>query len=339
MRLVIQSGSLAGQIVDLTKDSLTIGRGADNDVVISDNVVSRRHCQIQRAANDWMITDLGSANGTHVNGQRITTPTLLRPGDLIRVGQTTLQAQAIAEPPTLPSVQPIAAQVQAPPMPAQTGSNAWLWVGLGVLFIVLLGVSVLAVVFFTLPKPTPAVAIPSPTTGLALAPSATATPSAMIVLPAVGTPTVSPTVAVTSLPGGERTITPIPTLVPTSTPIKVFPVPKLEKPTKGEKITDSLQVEFSWSTAGVLRAQDAYRVEISIHPQDFGPANIVCTIYTRETAVAVVNKEPRCNDKWQFNPNYHYYWRVQVVAPDGKGGFEPQHGGAPTMIGDFFWAP
>lgn len=341
MRLVIQSGSLAGQTVDLAKDSITIGRNSENDVVIVDNLVSRRHCQIQRVANGWVISDLGSANGTRVNEQRITTPTLLRPGDSIRVGQTTLQVQASAEPSTQPSVQPIAAQVpQAPPMPAQTGSNAWLWVGLGVLFIVLLGASVLAVVFLTWPKPTPIVAIPSPTTGLALLPSATPTPSLPIVLPAGGTPTPSATVVVgTSLPGGERTITPIPTIVPTPTPSKVFPVPRLEKPNKGEKITDSLQVEFSWSTAGVLRAQDTYRFEISLHPQDFGPANIVCTIYTRETAIAVVNKEPRCNDKWQFNPNYHYYWRVQVVAPDGKGGFEPQHGGEPAMVGDFFWAP
>lgn len=338
MRLVIQSGPLAGQIVDLTKDSLTIGRGADNDVVISDNVVSRRHCQIQRAANDWMITDLGSANGTHVNGQRITTPTLLRPGDLIRVGQTTLQAQAIAEPPTLPSVQPIAAQVQAPPMPAQTGSNAWLWVGLGVLFIVLLGVSVLAVVFFTLPKPTPAVAIPSPTTGLALAPSATATPSATIVLPAVGTPTVSPTVAATSLPGGERTITPIPTMIPTTTPTKIFPLPRLEKPAVGARVTDSLQVEFNWATAGVLRPEDQYRLQIAVNATDFGPATIVCTIYTRETAVAVVNKDPKCNDKWQFNPNYHYFWRVQVVAPSGQGTYTELHS-EPATISNFFWAP
>lgn len=340
MRLIIQSGPLAGQVVDLVKDSITIGRNSDNDVVIADNVVSRRHCQIQRTPNGWMITDLGSANGTYVNGQRITTPTLLRPGDSIRIGQTNLQVEASTEPPTLPSTPPVAAQVpQASPMPAQGNSNVWLWVGLGVLFIVLLGASVLAVVFLTLPKPTPVVTIPSPTTGLILLPTAASTPSVPIVLPVVGTPSPSSTVVATLPPGGERTITPIPTIAPTVTPIKVFPIPKLEKPNNGEKITDSLQVEFSWSTAGVLRAQDAYRFEISLHPQDFGPANIVCTIYTRETAIAVVNKEPRCNDKWQFNPNYHYYWRVQVVAPDGKGGFEPQHGGEPAVVNDFFWAP
>lgn len=64
----------------------TVGRLADNDVVIPDPHVSRRHFAILVHANDTCeVHDTASKNGTYVNGQRITCPTRLKPGDEIRM--------------------------------------------------------------------------------------------------------------------------------------------------------------------------------------------------------------------------------------------------------------
>jgi hypothetical protein len=278
-----------------------------------------------------------------VNGQRIATPTLLRAGDSIRVGQTTLRVEESGEPPTIPSAQPVAAQVpQAAPVAAQTGASVWLWVMLGVFFVALLGLSLFAVVWFATPKPTPSIAILPPTAtlqGLSTLPTRTAAPTGVAVS-VTGTPTVLPTVLATPASGGERTITPIPVIMPTITPIKMFPVPRLDKPSKGEKVTDSLQVTFNWTAVDVLRPDDRYRLQVSESQNDFEASSLVCTIYTRETFIAVVNKDPKCNDKWQFNPSFHYFWRVQVVAPTIEGKYGEQHSPTETApISDFFWAP
>ena len=64
----------------------TIGRLPDNDVVVSDGYVSRRHCAILVHAGDGCeLHDVASKNGTFVNGQRLTRPQHLNPGDEIRM--------------------------------------------------------------------------------------------------------------------------------------------------------------------------------------------------------------------------------------------------------------
>lgn len=88
--LVVDSGSLAGKIFTLT-DGLTLGRQADNDIVINDPGVSRRHARFGRdAAGVWSVADLGSSNGCFVNEVRIEGPTVLQPGDRIRVSNTAM---------------------------------------------------------------------------------------------------------------------------------------------------------------------------------------------------------------------------------------------------------
>jgi hypothetical protein len=73
-------------------DRLTIGRRKSNDIVLDwDAEVSRIHAALERIGSDWLIADDGlSHNGTWVNGGRVTGHQLLRDGDVITVGATTL---------------------------------------------------------------------------------------------------------------------------------------------------------------------------------------------------------------------------------------------------------
>ncbi len=75
----------------LGSNVITIGRTPDNQVVVNDPQASSRHAEIRPAGQDNVITDVGSANGTYINGQRLdwNVPRLLRNGDTIRIGDTT----------------------------------------------------------------------------------------------------------------------------------------------------------------------------------------------------------------------------------------------------------
>jgi len=86
-KLVVQSGPLANQEFPLG-DSLRLGRETDNDLVIPDGKVSRHHALIERQGTQYQITDLGSSNGTLVNGERIAAPTALADGDMLLIGET-----------------------------------------------------------------------------------------------------------------------------------------------------------------------------------------------------------------------------------------------------------
>lgn len=71
-------------------ETITIGRDADNTLVIPEAGVSRHHARLERRHDDWWIVDLGSANGTYVNGERVESA-LLRRGDLLGIGSTTFK--------------------------------------------------------------------------------------------------------------------------------------------------------------------------------------------------------------------------------------------------------
>ncbi|KFB66386.1 phospholipase D-like domain-containing protein [Candidatus Accumulibacter vicinus] len=66
----------------------TIGRAKENDFVISDALVSRLHAQIRLDGDRCTIRDLGSGNGTFLNGERIDRETRLRPGDVVRIAES-----------------------------------------------------------------------------------------------------------------------------------------------------------------------------------------------------------------------------------------------------------
>lgn len=69
----------------LAEPVTSIGRWEDNDVVVDDRWVSRYHAQVRREEEKCIIEDLGSKNGTFVNGRRITEPTVLADGDEVQV--------------------------------------------------------------------------------------------------------------------------------------------------------------------------------------------------------------------------------------------------------------
>jgi pSer/pThr/pTyr-binding forkhead associated (FHA) protein len=76
--------------VEAASGRLTVGKGAGNDVTLDDTTVSRLHASLEEFAEGWCVTDLGSSNGTFVNGDRVWGTRRLRHGDEIRVGRSRL---------------------------------------------------------------------------------------------------------------------------------------------------------------------------------------------------------------------------------------------------------
>jgi hypothetical protein len=91
--VVLHSDALEdGDEFELESSALTIGRAGQNDVSIdADEFASARHVRIEPRRDGVWVHDLGSTNGTHVNGVRIDRPRKLVTGDVVRVGETELR--------------------------------------------------------------------------------------------------------------------------------------------------------------------------------------------------------------------------------------------------------
>jgi len=149
-RLVMKVGPQPGQTFLLDQESLTLGRDPSSEIVINDPQVSRQHARIKCQGNLTVIEDVGSTNGTFVNGMRLTDPHTLADGDEISLGDAvtlTHHAGGIAtteplggrptvtqapssyvpqsEPPPLYSPAPPSAEPQV----EEAQSKTWLWVG------------------------------------------------------------------------------------------------------------------------------------------------------------------------------------------------------------------
>jgi FHA domain len=93
-RLVVIGGNVLdrGEEFELDSAALTVGRSGENDISIDgDEFASARHVRIEPRRDGVWVHDLGSTNGTHVNGVRIDRPRKLVTGDVIRVGETELR--------------------------------------------------------------------------------------------------------------------------------------------------------------------------------------------------------------------------------------------------------
>ena len=89
--LVIMDGEQAGAMMRLADRPVTIGRAPDIEVSLQDDYSSGRHARLFPQGSRWFLEDLGSTNGTFVNGTKLTRATPLEVGTDFRVGRTTIQ--------------------------------------------------------------------------------------------------------------------------------------------------------------------------------------------------------------------------------------------------------
>lgn len=90
-QLVITDGAQAGAVMRLTDQPITMGRATDIEVSLQDDYSSGRHARLFPQGSRWFLEDLGSTNGTFVNGTRLTRAVPIEPGTDFRVGRTTMQ--------------------------------------------------------------------------------------------------------------------------------------------------------------------------------------------------------------------------------------------------------
>ncbi len=85
-KLVRVNDAFAGEEFSLSEIENTIGRTDDNFILLSDQSISRQHAKIVREADSYSVVDLGSSNGTRLNGKPLKSPKRLTPGDLVEFG-------------------------------------------------------------------------------------------------------------------------------------------------------------------------------------------------------------------------------------------------------------
>jgi hypothetical protein len=84
-----------GDIYPLDSRPLTVGRGSNNDVALAgDEYASGRHARFEARLDGVWLEDIGSTNGTYVNGIRVTRERRLAPGDVVRIGETDLRFES-----------------------------------------------------------------------------------------------------------------------------------------------------------------------------------------------------------------------------------------------------
>jgi pSer/pThr/pTyr-binding forkhead associated (FHA) protein len=98
-KLVILSQGMTGRSHELKVDKTTIGRVDDNTFPIAESSVSSHHCEILLRGNDVVVNDLNSTNGTFINGDKITGEAVLKPGQILRLGQVELRLEVEGAPP------------------------------------------------------------------------------------------------------------------------------------------------------------------------------------------------------------------------------------------------
>lgn len=114
-RLVVRRGPQPNQVYELKDEVINLGRDITNNIVINDREVSRHHLRLMRGAEGYTIEDLGSTNGTFINGKRVTGATPLKNGDMIGLGETVTLGYELVRAGMPPAVSP----------PAQSPAGAY----------------------------------------------------------------------------------------------------------------------------------------------------------------------------------------------------------------------
>jgi predicted component of type VI protein secretion system len=157
-QFVMRSGPTPGVTFPLEGEQLTIGRDSTNGVAINDAEISRKHARLMFQGGKYVLEDLGSTNGTFVNGQRLAGPVVLKPGDVVSLGeQIVLMYDAIAADAgatmavsrravqqsapqpiysSAPASPPPAAAYSAPPPAAKKTNMAPIFIGVGALLFI-----------------------------------------------------------------------------------------------------------------------------------------------------------------------------------------------------------
>jgi hypothetical protein len=89
--LVVVEGPLTGTVIPLGTSDITIGRAPSSTLVLDDDYASNAHANLTLTNGAWVVSDLGSTNGTWIDRTRITTPTPLVVGQRLKVGRTVLE--------------------------------------------------------------------------------------------------------------------------------------------------------------------------------------------------------------------------------------------------------
>ncbi len=113
-KLVVLSAGFNGRAHELNVDKTTIGRVDDNTFQIADPSVSSHHCEIVLRGSDVVIHDLGSTNGSFINGEKIS-ESVLKPGQTLKLGQ--IELQLVPEGAPMPASKSAPAPAPAPGSP------------------------------------------------------------------------------------------------------------------------------------------------------------------------------------------------------------------------------
>jgi hypothetical protein len=115
-QLTMRSGPNPGTVYALDSDQISIGRDSSNDIAVNDAEVSRHHSRLTFQGGKYVLEDMGSTNGTFVNGQRLTGPRVLKSGEVISFGeQIVFVYEAVESDTGATMISPRAGAAAAPP--------------------------------------------------------------------------------------------------------------------------------------------------------------------------------------------------------------------------------
>ena len=124
-QLIMRQGPTPGATFTLEGDQLNIGRDSSNEICINDAEISRHHGRLTFQGGKYVLEDLGSTNGTFVNGQRLAGPRVLKAGEVVSFGeQIVLVFEVTANDPGATMVSPRAAAVPSASRPVAPAESA-----------------------------------------------------------------------------------------------------------------------------------------------------------------------------------------------------------------------